>query len=144
MATGLVKTRIAGSQGREVCPRGGGLLLMVSLLVRMDAIWLITRSLAVGAVFEYAFEMTKGRSIGADDEVRRAVLIGVSWWLKVWRCRGVKGCGEVEMESSACVPKVGSLASRARNDFPALFYAQLGKTKFTRLNWLWFVPEANT
>lgn len=83
MATGLVKTRIAGSQGREVCPRGGGLLLMVSLLVRMDAIWLITRSLAVGAVFEYAFEMTKGRSIGADDEVRRAVLIGVSWWLKV-------------------------------------------------------------
>lgn len=49
----------------------------------MDAIWLITRSLAVGAVFEYAFEMTKGRSIGADDEVRRAVLIGVSWWLKV-------------------------------------------------------------
>ena len=110
----------------------------------MDAIWLITRSLAVGAVFEYAFEMTKGRSIGADDEVRRAVLIGVSWWLKVWRCRGVKGCGEVEMESSACVPKVGSLASRARNDFPALFYAQLGKTKFTRLNWLWFVPEANT
>lgn len=144
MATGLVKTRIAGSQGREVCPRGGGLLLMVSLLVRMDAIWLITRSLAVGAVFEYAFEMTKGRSIGADGEVRRAVLIGVSWWLKVWRCRGVKGCGEVEMESSACVPKVGSLASRARNDFPALFYAQLGKTKFTRLNWLWFVPEANT
>lgn len=144
MATGLVKTRIAGSQGREVCPGGGGLLLMVSLLVRMDAIWLITRSLAVGAVFEYAFEMTKGRSIGADDEVRRAVLIGVSWWLKVWRCRGVKGCGEVEMESSACVPKVGSLASRARNDFPALFYAQLGKTKFTRLNWLWFVPEANT
>ena len=50
MATGLVKTRIAGSQGREVCPGGGGLLLMVSLFVRMDAIWLITRSLAVGAV----------------------------------------------------------------------------------------------
>ena len=46
----------------------------------------------------------------------------------------------------ACVPKVGSLASRARNDgkMRALFCAQLGKPKFTRLNWLWFVPEANT
>jgi hypothetical protein len=37
----------------------------------------------------------------------------------------------VEMESSACVPKVGSLASRARNDgkMRALFCAQLGKDK---------------
>jgi hypothetical protein len=37
----------------------------------------------------------------------------------------------VEMESSACVPQVGSLASRARNDgkMRALFCAQLGKNK---------------
>jgi hypothetical protein len=49
-ATGLVKTRRTGSQDRKVRPEGGGLLLMVSLFVRMDAIWLITRSLAVGAV----------------------------------------------------------------------------------------------
>jgi hypothetical protein len=36
----------------------------------------------------------------------------------------------VEMESSACVPKVGSLASRARNGkMRALFCAQLGKNR---------------
>lgn len=51
MATGLVQTRKANVQDPEANPReGGGLLLRVSLFLRMDAIWLITRSLAVGAV----------------------------------------------------------------------------------------------
>lgn len=50
MATGLVKTRKARVQDPEANPTGGGLLLRVSLFLRMDAIWLITRSLADGAV----------------------------------------------------------------------------------------------
>jgi hypothetical protein len=51
MATGLGQTRKAETQEAEESPRGGGgLLLRVSLFLRMDAIWLITRSLAVGAV----------------------------------------------------------------------------------------------
>jgi hypothetical protein len=51
MASGLGQTRKADVQDPEVDPReGGGLLLRVSLFLRMDAIWLITRSLAVGAV----------------------------------------------------------------------------------------------
>jgi len=51
MGSGLVQTRKADAQDPELDPReGGGLLLRVSLFLRMDAIWLITRSLAVGAV----------------------------------------------------------------------------------------------
>lgn len=50
MATGLVKTRKARVQDPEANPKGGGLLLRVSLFLRMDATWLITRSLADGAV----------------------------------------------------------------------------------------------
>jgi hypothetical protein len=51
MATGLGQTRRADVQDPEENPReGGGLLLRMSLFLRMDAIWLITRSLAVRAV----------------------------------------------------------------------------------------------
>lgn len=49
--TGLVQTRKADVQDPVANPKGGGgLLLRVSWFLRMDAIWLITGSLAVGAV----------------------------------------------------------------------------------------------
>lgn len=51
MGTGLVQTRKADVQDPVENPKGGGgLLLRVSWFLRMDAIWLITGSLAVGAV----------------------------------------------------------------------------------------------
>ena len=51
MGTGLEQTRKANVQDPVENPReGGGLLLRVSWFLRMDAIWLITGSLAVGAV----------------------------------------------------------------------------------------------
>ena len=54
MGSGLVQTRKADAQDPEWDPReGGGLLLRMSLFLRMDAIWLITRSLAVGAVVRW-------------------------------------------------------------------------------------------
>lgn len=48
---------------REAGGSGGGLELLMSRCARVDAIWLMTCSLAGGAVVaEVAFEMTKGES----------------------------------------------------------------------------------
>lgn len=89
MATGLVKTRKADAQDPEENPRGGGLLLRVSLFLRMDAIWLITRSLAVGAVVR-RMPLEDQRRVYVVDGARVSVLAGVS---EVSGC-----CGEWEGE----------------------------------------------
>lgn len=105
---------------REAGGSGGGLELLMSRCARVDAIWLMTCSLAGGAVVaEVAFEMTKGESRLCVKPTSQAATDRVSEI-----CRA--GEGVREMLSRLCWEKVKMCARALSATVPEL--ARLGKT----------------